>query len=180
MRLGRQRIPIEDGDTVASAMVRAGVRTFSRSLKYHRRRGLYCGTGECPSCLLTVDGVPGVRACVTTAREGMKIRREGGWPSVERDLLSVLGRARPLMPVGFYHKTFIRPRWVWPLVERVIRRAVGLGRLPVGPRARIVARHLRCDVLVVGAGRSGREAASSAAEAGARVVLCDEGSVSVA
>ena len=36
-----QQIPVEPGDSVASALFRAGVRVFSRSFKYHRRRGLY-------------------------------------------------------------------------------------------------------------------------------------------
>ncbi len=177
LRLGRKRVPVEDGDTIASAMYRAGVRTFSRSLKYHRRRGLYCGTGECPNCLVTVDGVPGVRSCVTPARDGMRVRREGGWPSVERDVLSVLDRLHALLPVGFYYKTFIRPRWAWAIADRAIRRSVGLGRLPRGPVAAGTSRHLHCDVLVVGGGESGRAAAVSAAARGERTVLCDEGEV---
>ena len=112
LRLGRRRIPIEDGDTIASAVHRAGVRTLTRSVKLHRPRGLTCGTGDCPNCLVTVDGVPGVRSCVTPARDGMRVRREGGWPSVDLDLLSIADRLHVLLPVGFYHKTFIRPRWV--------------------------------------------------------------------
>ena len=51
-------VPIEDGDTVGSALHRAGVRTLTRSLKYHRRRGLYCCTGDCPNCSVNVDGEP--------------------------------------------------------------------------------------------------------------------------
>ena len=133
LRLGRARIPVEEGDTIASAMYRSGVRTFSRSLKYHRRRGLYCGTGECPNCSLTVDGVPGIRACVTPAADGMRVRRERGWPSTERDVLAILDRLHALLPVGFYYKTFIRPRWLWSVADRIIRRSVGLGRLPEGP-----------------------------------------------
>ena len=177
LRLGRKRIPVEDGDTIASAMYRAGVRTFSRSLKYHRRRGLFCGTGECPNCLVTVDGVPGVRSCVTPAQDGMRVRRHGGWPSVERDVLAILDRVHVLLPVGFYYKTFIRPRWTWRLADRAIRRAVGLGRLPSGPVAALPSRHLQCDVLVVGGGESGRAAAAAAAARGERAVLCDDGEV---
>ena len=30
------------------------------------------------------------------------------------------------MPVGFYYKTFIRPRFAWEVAEKVIRRATGL------------------------------------------------------
>jgi sarcosine oxidase, subunit alpha len=177
LRLGRRRIPIEEGDTVAAALYRAGVLTLSRSVKHHRRRGLACGTGDCPSCLLTIDGVPGVRSCVTPARDGMRVRREGGWPTTEHDLLAVLDRFHVLLPVGFYHKTFVRPRWAWPLAERLIRRATGLGRLPSGTPAPGRSRNLRCDVLVVGAGPAGRTAAGEAAAVGAHVVLCDEGEV---
>jgi sarcosine oxidase subunit alpha len=177
LRLGRRRIPIEDGDSVATALYRAGVLTLSRSVKHHRRRGLACGTGDCPSCLLSVDGVPGVRSCVTPAREGMRVRREGGWPTTEHDLLALLDRLHVLLPVGFYHKAFVRPRWAWPLAERLIRRATGLGRLPSGPPALGRARTLRCDVLVVGGGPAGRTAAGEAAAAGEHAVLCDEGEV---
>ncbi|HYY07352.1 MAG TPA: 2Fe-2S iron-sulfur cluster-binding protein, partial [Actinomycetota bacterium] len=146
-------------------------------LKHHRRRGLYCGTGDCPNCLVTVDGVPGVPACVTPVREGMRVRRRGGWPSVERDALSVMDRLHALTPVGFLYKTFVHPRWAWSLAERAIRRAVGLGRLPTGVVARAGSRHLHADVLVIGGGPSGRAAAAAAARDGRRVVLCDEGEV---
>ena len=171
-----------DADTVASALYRHGVRTFTRSLKYHRRRGLYCGTGDCPNCSMTVDGVPGVRSCVTPARAGVQVERDDGWPSTEFDLLSVTDRLHGLMPVGFYYKTFIRPRFAWELAERVIRRATGLGALAPatgGTRigADVDARHLRCDLLVLGAGIAGLAAAVEATEAGASVVLADEGRV---
>ena len=127
-------IPIEDGDTVGSALFRAGVRTFNRSLKYHRRRGLYCVTGDCPNCLVTVDGQPGVRACSADASDGQEVHRETGWPSTDRDLLAIADRLHRLLPVGFYSKTFIRPRFAWPLAERVIRRASGISRPPPVPR----------------------------------------------
>src|SRR3990170_6767790 len=168
-------VPLEEGDTVASALYRAGVRTFTRSFKYHRRRGLYCMTGDCPNCTVTADGEPGVRSCTTPVREGMKIERETGWPSTERDLLAIADRFHKLMPVGFYYKTFIRPRFAWPVAERLIRRATGLGRLPEdGTPQTPTARHLRTTVLVVGAGTAGLAAAVEAARAGERVVVCDE------
>jgi hypothetical protein len=34
-----------------------------------------------------------------------------------------------LTPPGFYYKTFIRPRRLWPLYEMVLRHAAGLGKL---------------------------------------------------
>ncbi len=173
-----RRVPIEVGDTVASALYRAGVRTFTRSLKYHRRRGLYCLTGDCPNCLVTVDGEPGVRACTTPAGAGMAVRREAGWPSAERDVLALADRAHGFLPVGFYYKTFIRPGFAWQLAERLIRRATGTGRLATGRSpAEKEARHLHADVVVIGGGVAGLAAAIAAVEGGGTVVLCDEGAL---
>src|SRR5262245_42812275 len=176
-RLDGRRIDVVEGDTIASAAFRSGVRTFSRSLKSHRRRGLYCGTGDCANCLVTVDGFPGERACVTPVRDGMRVERETGWPSAERDALAVNDRLHRLMPVGFYYKVFSRPRWLWPLAERVIRRATGTGTLPIGaPRTPSPMRFVRVDTLVVGGGVAGLAAAATAAASG-RVLLADEGAL---
>lgn len=174
---GRE-VPLQDGDTVASALFRAGVRTFNRSLKQHRRRGLYCVTGDCPNCLCTVDGEPGTRACTTEARDGMRVERETGWPSADTDALSVSGLAHPLMPVGFYSKTFIRPRFAWEVAEKFIRRATGVGTLPTDRAPRHVeVRNVHTDVLVVGGGIAGLAAALAAAERDGRVLVADEGRV---
>ena len=171
-----RRVEVRDGDSVASALHRAGVRTFTRSLKSHRRRGLYCGTGDCANCIVTVDDLPGERACVTPARDGTRVRRETGWPSAEHDLLAVTDHLHWAMPVGFYYKTFIRPRFAWEAAEKVIRRATGTGSLPLD-RAPTLGRtrFARVDVLVIGAGVAGLAAAASARGAGAeRVVVADE------
>jgi sarcosine oxidase subunit alpha len=171
-------VPVEGGDTLGSALYRAGVRTFNRSLKYHRPRGLYCGTGDCPNCLVTVDGRPGVRACVTEARDGQRVVRETGWPSTDRDVLAIADRMHRFLPVGFYSKTFIRPRFAWPLAERMIRRATGVGHLPTD-EVPAPSRHrsLAVDVLVIGGGVAGLAAAVEARRRGASVVLCDEGTL---
>ena len=171
-------VPIEDGDSVASALFRSGVRTFTRSLKYHRRRGLYCLTGDCPNCLVNVDGQPGVRSCTTEAAAGQVVRREGGWPSADRDLLAIADHLHALLPVGFYSKTFIRPRQAWPIAERLIRRATGVGRLPLDRApGSVTMRHVHADVLVIGGGPAGLAAAIEARASGAEVVLCDEGAL---
>src|SRR5437764_13750970 len=75
-----------EGDTVASALFAAGMRVFSRSFKYHRRRGLLCCAGQCPNCLMEVDGVASVRACVTPLRDGMRVAHQNAWPGLDRDL----------------------------------------------------------------------------------------------
>ena len=175
LRFEGRRVAYERGDSIASALFRAGVRTFTRSVKHHRRRGLYCLTGDCANCLVTVNGAPGVRSCMTEPADAMWVRREGGWPSVERDLLSVTDRMHALMPVGFYYKAFVRPRIAWPIAERVIRRATGVGTLPTDPRPEIgFARTLHADVAIIGAGVAGLSAAHAAADAGDRVVVADE------
>ena len=115
-----------EGDSVAAALYASGVRIFSRSFKYHRPRGLLCCAGRCPNCLMNVDGSPNVRACVTPVREGMRVRHQNAWPSLERDALSALGLVERLLPVGFYYKTFLHPRALWPVYERVLKHAAGL------------------------------------------------------
>jgi len=181
IRFEGRDVSFTDGDTVASALFRDGVRTFSRSLKYHRRRALYCGTGDCPNCLLTVDGTPAVHACQAPCADGMEVVRPHGWPSTERDLLHVTDSLHRLMPVGFYYKTFITPRFAWEIAEKMIRRATGLGALPPTTAAeRSVVRYVRADVLVVGAGAAGLDAARDAAAAGERVIVCDESPIGAA
>ena len=56
-----QAVEARAGDTVASALYRAGRRIFTRSFKYHRPRGLLCMVGKCPNCMMNVDGAPNVR-----------------------------------------------------------------------------------------------------------------------
>ena len=170
------RIEAWEGDTIASAMLAAGVDVFSRSFKYHRPRGLLCCEGHCPNCMMGVDGSPNVRACTEPARAGMKVIHQNAWPSPEFDVLATTGAFDFMMPVGFYYKTFFRPRFMWPQYERVIRQIAGLGRIDTSrvPPYEYDKQHLRTDVTVVGAGPAGLSAALAAAEAGVQVALVDE------
>jgi len=116
------------GDTIGSALFAAGRRTFSRSFKYHRPRGLLCCSGRCANCMMTVDGVPNVRVCVEPVRDGADVRAQNVLGSLDRDLLAVVDHAGgPFTPVGFYYRTMIRPRRAWPLYERFLRGVAGLG-----------------------------------------------------
>jgi sarcosine oxidase subunit alpha len=168
-----------EGDTIGSALAADGQRILSRSFKYHRPRGLFCCSGQCPNCLIEVDGSPGVRACTEPLREGMEVRHLNAWPSLSFDAMRAVDRVgRPFTPPGFYYKTFMRPRRLWPLYERGLRRAAGLGRLegePTERHTRADHRNRHADLLVVGGGKAGLEAAIEAAEQGADVVLADEG-----
>ena len=170
---GRQFQAFE-GDTIASALYAAGVRIFSRSFKYHRSRGLLCVAGACPNCLMSVDGVPNVRACMTRVEAGMRVRHQNAWPSQERDILSVLDRLGRLMPVGFYYKTFHTPKLFWKAARPIVRRVAGLGRVGQAPLPGSSHHEFRhTDVAVVGGGPAGM-AAALAASARTRVVLVDD------
>ena len=165
-----------EGDTIASALAAAGTSTFSRSFKYHRPRGLLCVAGRCPNCLVNVDGVPNVRCCTEPARQGIEVSHQNAWPSLDRDVLSVLDRLDRLMPVGFYYKALHRPKILWRLAQRVIRRVAGIGVLRVDdvPDRRYHHRNLSADVAVIGGGPAGLSAALAAAESAARVILVDD------
>ncbi len=177
-RFGEKRIEGYEGDTFGSALYAAGLRTFSRSFKYHRTRGLLCCTGHCPNCMMTVDGVPNVRVCVEPARAGAQVDQQNVWGNLDLDVLSLTDKVGgPFTPVGFYYRTMIHPRRAWPLYEKVLRNLAGLGRVDErgGHSRRYDVEHRRARVLVVGGSEAGRAAALAAAAEGPGVVLVDEG-----
>ncbi len=163
------------GDTIASALAAAGVRVFSRSFKYHRPRGLLCCAGQCPNCLVQIGDEPNVRACNTLVKAGMNVSPQNVSPSLEADLMSLTQLGQRFLPVGFYYKTFIRPRAAWPLYEKVLRNAAGLGRVqPDTPPEEHSKQFLHTEVAVIGGGPAGLSAALAAAERGAQVMLFDD------
>jgi sarcosine oxidase subunit alpha len=170
-RFDGKTVEAYEGDTIGSALYAAGRRTFSRSFKYHRRRGLMCCAGHCPNCLVAVDGAPGVRACTEPVREGIDVKHMNASPGLDFDVMRATDLApSALTPPGFYYKTFIRPRRLWPVYEKVLRHAAGLGvlRRKQGEREwRTEYRRRHADVLVIGAGAAGLRAAIAAAGVGA-------------
>lgn len=64
------------GETIAAALLAAGRRAWRQTLQ-GEPRGLFCGMGICFDCIVTVDGVNGVRACMTPVAEGMVVETEG-------------------------------------------------------------------------------------------------------
>lgn len=145
-----------EGDSIASALFRAGVRVFSRSMKFHRPRGLYCGANRCFSCAMRVDGIPGVRTCSTLARDGMVVETEGGLQSANFDLLSVLDH---IFRKQFdYQSRFIRPRFLVPFYQRAVRRLATPRKLPDKAVSFHHLERTTTDVLIVGHGLSGSAA----------------------
>ncbi len=167
-----------EGDTIASALYAQGQRIFSRSFKYHRPRGIVSASGWTANTLVQDGGWPGVRATTERATEGMKIVHQNAWPSLNFDVMRAADLfGGPFMPAGFYYKTFIWPRSAWPLYEKILRNAAGLGvvkKSQAHREWRTDYRRRHCDVLVIGGGVAGLSAAIAAAREGADVVLVDE------
>jgi len=168
------------GDTLASALLAADVKTFGRSFKYHRPRGVLTAGSEEPNALVELRTgsrrEPNTRATVIELFAGLEARSQNRWPSLAFDLGTVNSLLSPLFVAGFYYKTFMWPAALWErLYEPAIRRAAGLGRasLELDPDHYEKATAF-CDLLVVGGGPSGLSAALTAARAGVRVILCDE------
>ncbi len=68
-----QAISVDVGETVAAVLMLSGTRIFTQASRYNLNRTLFCGMGVCHQCLVTVDGVRDVRACMTAVSPGMKI-----------------------------------------------------------------------------------------------------------
>ncbi len=114
-------IAFRDGDTIADAMLRAGI--------HPGHGGCLCLSGDCPNCLVAVDGVGYLRACLEPAVAGRSVQRHPrhGAPAVPPSTMPVRG-----------------------------------------------VRHLHCDVVVLGAGTAGLDAAAAARHDGLRVLTVDE------
>ena len=63
-------IPFEPGQTIAAALLAAGIRSWRRTGRNAAPRGLFCGIGACYDCLVTINDTPAQRACLAPAREG--------------------------------------------------------------------------------------------------------------
>jgi len=167
-----------EGDTLASALLAQDVRLIGRSFKLHRPRGVWsCGIEE-PNAIVDVGAgarrTPNVRATLLPIAEGLSAASVNCWPGVGFDLGALTGLFAPLLPAGFYYKTFKWPSW--RLFEPAIRRLAGLGRAPTEPDPDHYEEiSADAEVLVVGAGTAGLAAAAAAARAGARTLLLSSG-----
>jgi sarcosine oxidase subunit alpha len=163
------------GDTIVSALAAADVRVFSRSMKYHRPRGVLTASYNDPGCMVQVGDEPNVRGAHRLVSGGMTVTPQNAWPSLRFDVRAVNQLAAPFLTAGFYYKTFMRPRFAWPAYEGVLRKFVNGGRVsPDTPPSHPAKRHAHPDVLVAGGGPAGMSAAVAAARAGASVLLVEE------
>lgn len=168
------------GDTLASALLANGVRLYGRSFKYHRPRGIVAAGPEEPNALVTVRSgarrEPNVSATMVEIYEGLVAESQNRWPSLSIDVMGINNLMAPIFIAGFYYKTFMWPASFWePFYEKLIRQAAGMGVAPDQPDPdRYERANAFCDVLVIGGGVAGLNAARKAGEAGERVLLVEQ------
>lgn len=73
-------------DTIASALLAAGIRTFTVTEVAGDDRGGFCFVGRCADCFVVVDGQANQRACTTLAQDEMDVRIQRGHGAVERQV----------------------------------------------------------------------------------------------
>ena len=168
------------GDTLASALIANGIHLVARSFKYHRPRGIMTAGSEEPNAIVQINGntaytEPNVRATEIEIYDGLEALSQNCWPNVNFDIGGINNILSPLLPAGFYYKTFMWPASFWEKYEYFIRKSAGLGKSPTKPDPDLYEhKYIHCDVLVIGGGISGIMAAKTAAENNYKTLLLDE------
>ena len=168
------------GDTLAAALLANDQMLVGRSFKYHRPRGIVGSGAEEPNALVNMGTggrfEPNQRTTTTELFDGLTSTSQNHWPSLEFDIGVVNNYAARFLPAGFYYKTFIHPRFAWKHVfEPIVRQSAGLGQVPKERDAdRYEQAYAFCDLLIVGGGIAGLQAALTAAKAGKRIWLVEQ------
>ncbi|GLT07920.1 sarcosine oxidase subunit alpha [Sulfitobacter porphyrae] len=169
-----------EGDTLASALLANDQMLMGRSFKYHRPRGVVAAGPEEPNALVNLGREgrfePNQRVTTTELFDGLEASSQNHWPSLEFDVGAINTHLSKFLPAGFYYKMFMYPRSFWKHVyEPFIRHSAGLGKAPKARDEDTYEHfHAFCDVLIVGGGVAGLEAARTAGRSGARVLLLEQ------
>ncbi len=78
LKVDGQEIRARDGDTVAAALLAAGIKHIRTTPVSGAPRAPYCLMGVCFDCLVTIDGVGSRQACLVPVREGMSVETQQG------------------------------------------------------------------------------------------------------
>ncbi|WP_020658766.1 (2Fe-2S)-binding protein [Amycolatopsis benzoatilytica] len=73
-----EAVTAEPGQSVGAALIAAGRRSWRTTRRSGEPRGVFCGIGICFDCLVTVNGEPNRRACLTEARAGDVVTPQEG------------------------------------------------------------------------------------------------------
>lgn len=78
IRVNNKEMSAYRGETVLAALLAAGYRSIKKSVIKGEPRGALCGMGVCYECVITLNGVPGVRACMVEVEDQMEITIDDG------------------------------------------------------------------------------------------------------
>jgi hypothetical protein len=67
-----------EGEPIAAALFAAGYRVFRTMPRFGDARGGFCMIGRCTDCMVVVDGIPNVPACLTPVSAGLVVRTQRG------------------------------------------------------------------------------------------------------
>ncbi|MFK3774495.1 2Fe-2S iron-sulfur cluster-binding protein [Pseudomonas sp. NPDC089406] len=163
------------GDSIASALLGNGRWLLSRSFKYHRPRGPLSLAGQDANTLVQLPDEPNVLADLHAVEDGQVVDGQNFNGSLDNDRDAYLGKFSRFMPVGFYYRSFYKPKGMWKVWEPLIRKKAGLGVLDQTFKPQYYDKaYLFVDVAVIGAGPAGLRAALDAANAGAKVLLVEQ------
>ena len=176
------------GDSLASALIANNQMVLGRSFKYHRPRGVMSAGVEESGAMITVGNgakrEPNAKATTQELYDGLVAKGQNAWPNVRFDMGAVNSLFSRFFAAGFYYKTFMglppfesfsKGTGLWMQYERIIRKAAGMGEASREPDPDSYDHaHGFCDVLVVGSGPAGLQAALNAAKAGLDVWLVEQ------
>ncbi len=74
------------GETVATCLLRAGVKYFRTTPASEAKRKPYCMIGNCFDCLVEINGVGNRQACMTIVQSDMKIAVQKKAISINKDI----------------------------------------------------------------------------------------------
>jgi D-hydroxyproline dehydrogenase subunit alpha len=126
-----QQVDALAGQTVAAVMLANGRDAWRTTRNAGRPRGVFCGIGACYDCLVVVNGIPDIRACQRTTRDGDAITTQRGAVLPESTETREVSKSAP------------------KAAEVVV---VGAG--PAGVAAALAAADAGASVLVIDAGRA--------------------------
>lgn len=74
-----KKLTARSGEMIAAVLMANGIMIHRHTAKNHEARGIFCGIGQCTDCVMTVNGKPNVRTCITPVEAGMVVETQEGY-----------------------------------------------------------------------------------------------------